>query len=96
MKTYEIGGKVYPITGYIQTERFGAVPLVGLRLMSDEEWNARGRRDFLRRYEAEHGPQAAFPEAAYRAWSEALRQSLEAEFGEPPEIPVGGILKWES
>lgn len=89
MDTYEINGKAYPITGYVKTAGFGTVPLVGLKLMSDEEWNERGRRDFLRRYEAEYGPQAAFPETAYRVWARAIRQALEAEFGEPPEIPQG-------
>lgn len=56
MHTYEINGKAYPITGYVETAEYGTVPLVGLKLMSDEEWNAKGRQDFLQRYEAEHGP----------------------------------------
>ena len=90
MDTYEINGKKYPITGYIQTEHFGTVPLVGLRLMSDEEWNERGRRDFLRRYEAEHGPQPAFPEAAYWAWGESIRQALAEERDKPVDIVFGG------
>lgn len=79
MNTYEINGKLFPVTGCVQTERFGFVPIVGLKLMSDEEWNARGRRDFLQRYEAEHGPQTVFPEKPYKAWGQAVRQALAAE-----------------
>lgn len=90
MNTYEINGKEYPITGYVETAEYGTVPLVGLRLMSDEEWNERGRRDFLRRYEAEHGPQPAFPEAAYRTWGEAIRQEMSEELGKPVHIVFGG------
>lgn len=90
MDTYEINGKAYPITGYVETAEYGTVPLVGLKLMSDEEWNAKGRRDFLRRYEAEHGPQPAFPEAAYRAWGAAIRREFAEELGKPVDIVFGG------
>ena len=90
MDTYEINGKAYPITGYVKTAEYGTVPLVGLKLMSDEEWNAKGRRDFLRRYEAEHGPQPVFPETAYRAWGEAIRQALAEELSKPVDLVFGG------
>lgn len=90
MNTYELCGRLYPVEGYVQTEKFGNVPIVGLRLMSDEEWNARGRRDFLQRYEMEHGPQETFPETEYRAWGQAIRQEMADELGNPVSIVYGG------
>ena len=90
MNTYELCGKSYPVDGYVQTEKFGTVPVVGLRMMSEEEWNARGRCDFLRRYEAEHGPQQIFPETAYRAWGESIRQAMADELGKPVSVVYGG------
>lgn len=34
-----IGGREYPVTGYVESDGIGAVPIVGIRMMSDEEWH---------------------------------------------------------
>lgn len=36
METKNIMGREYTVTGYVATERLGLVPLVNIRMMSDE------------------------------------------------------------
>ena len=39
MKQMNIGGHNYPITGTVEHEVLGAVPIVDIHLMSDYEWH---------------------------------------------------------
>ena len=39
MEQMNIGGRKYPITGTVEHEVLGAVPVVDIRLMSDYEWH---------------------------------------------------------
>lgn len=39
MEQMNIGGRDYPITGTVEHKVFGAVPIVGIPLMSDYEWH---------------------------------------------------------
>ena len=39
MEQMNIGGREYPITGTVEHEVLGAVPVVDIRLMSDYEWH---------------------------------------------------------
>lgn len=34
-----IGGREYPVNGYVESEGIGSVPIVDIHLMSDEEWH---------------------------------------------------------
>lgn len=36
--TYTLSGKEYPITGYVKTEEYGTLPIVGVPMMSDYKW----------------------------------------------------------
>ena len=38
MKTYEILGRKYPVTGYITVPQIGTLPLMDIPMMSDERW----------------------------------------------------------
>ena len=39
MKQMNIGGHNYPITGTVEHERLGEIPVVDIHLMSDYEWH---------------------------------------------------------
>ena len=39
MEQMNIGGRKYPITGTVEHEVLGAVPVVDIHLMSDYEWH---------------------------------------------------------
>lgn len=39
MEQMNIGGREYPITGTVEHEVLGAVPIVDIHLMSDYEWH---------------------------------------------------------
>ena len=39
MEQMNIGGREYPITGTVEHEVLGAVPVVDIHLMSDYEWH---------------------------------------------------------
>ena len=39
MEQMNIGGRDYPITGTVEHEVLGAVPVVDIRLMSDYKWH---------------------------------------------------------
>ena len=39
MKEMNLGGHNYPITGTVEHEELGAVPIVDIHLMSDYEWH---------------------------------------------------------
>lgn len=39
MEQMNIGGREYPITGIVEHEVLGAVPIVDIHLMSDYEWH---------------------------------------------------------
>ena len=75
MNTFvDLYGHLAVVAGTIHTERFGDVPLLNIRQMSDEEWTRRARESFLRKYEQEHGKQAEFPEEAYRTYCDDIRR----------------------
>ena len=38
METMKIGGREYPITGYAVNRQMGAIPLVGIPMMSEYKW----------------------------------------------------------
>ena len=50
MKTYEILGQKYPVTGYITVPRIGTLPLVNIPMMSDERWEELTRENAVRNY----------------------------------------------
>ena len=68
MEYVEISGRRYPVTEEVLSAGFGVLPVVDIPQMSDEAWQAMCRREFLRKYEQEHGPQPDFPESAYLAF----------------------------
>lgn len=51
METYEIAGRAYPVSGYVHVEQLGrAVPLLDIRMMSDERWEELARESTVRNY----------------------------------------------
>lgn len=41
MKTMNIGGREYPVVGFVEDKRFGKLPLVAIPMMSDYQWPLR-------------------------------------------------------
>lgn len=86
MEYMEILDRQFPVVGTVRAERFGELPLLDIPQMSDEEWNAMARRNYLQKYEQTHGPQAVFPEDDYRAYCAELRRDAETVMWE--DVPV--------
>ena len=41
METMNIGGREYPVVGFVEDKRFGKLPLVDIPMMSDYQWHLR-------------------------------------------------------
>lgn len=82
----ELAGRMMPVVGSVQSERFGSVPLLEIPLMSDERWQAMCRESFLGKFEREHGAQTVFPEREYKEYCAEIRRNCEDMPDE--EIPV--------
>lgn len=77
METYEILGREYPVTGYVTAPRIGAVLLVDLPMMSDEEWNRTAGENAVHNYTRKFGhPPESVEEAV--EWQRALCQERAA------------------
>lgn len=74
MKKYEVLGKEYPIIGEVRSGDT-LVPLVGIRMMSDEEWSRQARENAVHNYIREFGCSPSSVEAAV-AWQRALVAEL--------------------
>ena len=64
--TYEVGGKTYKVEKYIDVPECGSVPLLNLKMMSDERWNELATQNAIENYikeGANRKPVAFFPDA---------------------------------
>ena len=84
MEKYEVLGKEYPIIGEVR-DGDTLVPLVGIRMMSDEDWNRQARENAARNYIREFGREPSNVEAAV-AWQRALVAELEKDEKKAPQI----------
>lgn len=74
MKKYEVLGKEYPIIGEVR-DGDTLVPLVGISMMSDEDWNRQARENAVHNYIREFGHEPSSVEAAV-AWQRSLVAEL--------------------
>ena len=74
MKSYEVLGKEYPIIGEVR-DGDTLVPLVGILMMSDEDWNRQARENAVHNYILEFGREHSSVEAAV-AWQRSLVAEL--------------------
>ena len=77
METYKILDREYPVEGYVTAPQIGAVPLVGMPMMSDERWNELCRESAVKHYIAAFGHEPSSIEEALRQEHEVIRR-LEA------------------
>lgn len=48
METMEIGGRSYPVMGYVSNQATGTVPLVDVPMMSDYRWTQKALKSRLK------------------------------------------------
>lgn len=84
MKKYEVLGKECPIIGEVR-DGDTLVPLVSIRMMSDEEWNRQARENAAHNYIHEFGHEPSSVEAAV-AWQRALVAELTKDEKKAPLI----------
>lgn len=84
MKSYEVLGKEYPIIGEVRSGDT-LVPLVGIRMMCDEEWNRQARENAVHNYIREFGHKPSSVEAAV-AWQRSFIAELEKGEKKHPTI----------
>lgn len=61
---YEVGGRYYPVDGYITSKAGAVVPLVDIPQMSDEKWQEYAIKNAIDNYTKEHGKPPESPETA--------------------------------
>lgn len=78
MDTMEIGGRSFPIIGYVSCKEMGAsVPLVDIPMMSDYRWQLLALNDRLEHPEKYSGEDVAATISHLRKWLDEHSEAAE-------------------
>lgn len=72
METMRIGSREHPISGYLETQNGGVIPVVDIPMMSDERWNELALQNAVKNYTREVGHPPKTPEEAAQWQAEWL------------------------
>lgn len=85
--TYEVGGKTYKVEKYIDVPECGSVPLLNLKMMSDERWNELATQNAIENYIKEFGKEPESVDIAVEWQEEQVKEMLKRKGIEFPSVP---------